>query len=142
MVAYVNTLTRVSLSGHEGNGTEGSDSQGAPNLVTGAGAFLQSVVHGYGGVRWEHPAVLTLRKPRPLPGSTYLRLRKLSFMGAKVDVTACENYEFCIKNEKLCTKITQNKKFCYLEMMNFAELPQAGLSRSRQAAQRLHLLWK
>eukprot|EP01046_Picozoa_sp_COSAG06_P014413 COSAG06_NODE_895_length_11669_cov_5.131384_2_plen_92_part_00 len=71
------------LPGHEGNATEGSDSQGAPNLVTGAGAFLQSVVHGYGGVRWEHPAVLTLRKPRPLPGSTYLRLRKLSFMGVE-----------------------------------------------------------
>ena len=56
--------------------------------MTGAGAFLQSVVHGYGGVRWEHPAVLTLRKPRPLPGSTYLKLRDVSFMGAKVDVVA------------------------------------------------------
>ncbi len=34
----------------EGNATDGSDEEGAPNLVTGAGGFLQAVWAGYGGV--------------------------------------------------------------------------------------------
>ena len=36
---------------HEGNDTDGSAGQGAPNLVTAAGGFLQNVWAGYGGVR-------------------------------------------------------------------------------------------
>eukprot|EP01046_Picozoa_sp_COSAG06_P015197 COSAG06_NODE_966_length_11290_cov_4.010097_5_plen_125_part_00 len=37
---------------HEGNDTDGSAGQGAPNLVTAAGGFLQNVWAGYGGVRY------------------------------------------------------------------------------------------
>jgi len=74
---------------HEQNATEGSTSQGAPNLVTGAGGFLQSVWAGYGGVRFTGgPGVLTLRSPRPIPGSKRLKLRGLHFLGARLDIEA------------------------------------------------------
>ena len=71
-----------------GNGTDGSASQGAPNLVTGAGGFLQSVWAGYGGVRFERDDALTIRSPRPLPNSTALRLRGVHYLGARLDIEA------------------------------------------------------
>lgn len=77
---------------HEGNATDGSGAQGAPNLVTGAGGFLQGVWAGYGGVRFTDEGVLTLKSPRPLPNSTLLRLRRLSFLGARLDITATMTY--------------------------------------------------
>jgi hypothetical protein len=74
---------------HEGAADkEGADVQGAPNLVTGAGGFLQTVWAGYGGVRFEAPGVLGLRRPAPLPGSDALRLRGVHFLGARLDVAA------------------------------------------------------
>jgi hypothetical protein len=73
---------------HEGAGTEGSDEQGAPNLVTGAGGFLQTVWAGFGGVRFTSPGVLALRQPAPLPQSTALHLRGLYFLGARLNVVA------------------------------------------------------
>ena len=74
---------------HEGNSTDGSAEQGAPNLVTGAGGFLQSVWAGYGGVRFDRSdGALTLKAPRPLPNSTRLVLRGLHFLGARLDVEA------------------------------------------------------
>merc|ERR1712224_322116 len=79
---------------HEGNGTDGCASQGAPNLVTGAGGFLQSVWAGYGGVRFERDDALTIRSPRPLPKSTRLRLRGVHFLGARLDIVALEGAWF------------------------------------------------
>jgi hypothetical protein len=73
---------------HEGNGTDGSSSQGAPNLVTGTGGSLQSVWTGYGGVRFERDDALTIRSPRPLPNSTRLRLRGVHYLGARLDIIA------------------------------------------------------
>ena len=73
---------------HEGNGTDGSSAQGAPNLVTGAGGFLQSVWAGYGGVRFERDDALVIRSPRPLPNSTALRLRGVHYLGARLDIEA------------------------------------------------------
>jgi trehalose/maltose hydrolase-like predicted phosphorylase len=76
---------------HEGNGTDGGASQGAPNLVTGAGGFLQSVWAGYGGVRFNREdGALTIRSPRPLPNSTMLKLRSVAYLGAKLDIVATE----------------------------------------------------
>lgn len=72
---------------HEGNASDGSAGQGAPNLVTAAGGFLQAVWAGYGGVRFEASGILTIRKPRPLPDSSVLRLRSLHFLGARLDLT-------------------------------------------------------
>ena len=72
---------------HEGNHTDGMGG-GAPNLVTGAGGFLQSVWAGYGGGRFERAGELTLRQPAPLPDSTLLRLRGVHFLGARLDITA------------------------------------------------------
>jgi hypothetical protein len=75
---------------HEGNATDGSSGQGAPNLVTGAGGFLQSVWAGYGGVRFERDDALTIRSPRPLPNSTRLRLRGVHYLGARLDIIATQ----------------------------------------------------
>jgi hypothetical protein len=73
---------------HEASAQDGSSAQGAPNFVTGAGGFLQAVINGYGGVRWEHPGMLTLRDPQPLPGSEALTLRGVHFLGARLDIVA------------------------------------------------------
>lgn len=73
---------------HEGNDTDGSAGQGAPNLVTAAGGFLQSVWAGYGGIRFERDDVLTIRSPRPLPNSTALHLRGVHYLGARLDIIA------------------------------------------------------
>eukprot|EP01052_Picozoa_sp_SAG31_P046084 SAG31_NODE_8671_length_1410_cov_1.205187_2_plen_291_part_00 len=75
---------------HEGNDTDGSAGQGAPNLVTAAGGLLQSVWAGYGGVRFERDDALTIRSPRPLPNSTRLRLRGVHYLGARLDIVATE----------------------------------------------------
>ncbi|CAE8603635.1 unnamed protein product [Polarella glacialis] len=76
-------------SWHEGAlGTDGSATQGAPNLVTGAGGFLLSVWAGYGGVRFRSDGSLHLRSPRPPPNCTSLKLRRLHFLGALLDVEA------------------------------------------------------
>jgi len=72
---------------HEGTGPEGSSKQGAPNLVTGAGGFLQNVWAGYGGLRFDRDdGALTIRNPRPLPGSSGLKLRGVHFRGARLDI--------------------------------------------------------
>ena len=49
---------------------------------------MQSVWAGYGGIRFEHPGILTIRQPAPLPNSTRLRLRGVHFLGSRLDVTA------------------------------------------------------
>jgi trehalose/maltose hydrolase-like predicted phosphorylase len=70
-----NTTRAPFYEWHEQVAPEGSNGQGAPNFVTGAGGFLQAVVNGYGGVRYERVGQLTLRRPRPPPNSTALTLR-------------------------------------------------------------------
>lgn len=83
-----NTTVAPFYEWHEGVGHEGSSAQGAPNFITGAGGWLQSVSIGYGGLRWERPGVLTLRDPQPLPNSTALKLRGVVFLGARLDIVA------------------------------------------------------
>ena len=79
---------------HEGlptdcaDGREPCDHQGCPNFLTGAGGFMQNVIHGYGGVRFLLNGSLALINPRPLPGSTLLRLHHLSFRGALLNLEA------------------------------------------------------
>eukprot|EP00050_Salpingoeca_kvevrii_P022841 m.133068 g.133068 ORF g.133068 m.133068 type:complete len:140 (-) comp9845_c0_seq5:573-992(-) len=57
---------------------------GASNFITGAGGFLQGVWAGYGSVRLQN-GVLRFGRPRPLPGSSGLRLIGLSYRGAFID---------------------------------------------------------
>lgn len=78
-------------SWHEGNETEGSDKQGAPNLLTAAGGFLQAVWAGYGGIRFQRDGKMLITNPRPLPNSTYLRLRHLHFKGTTLHISATED---------------------------------------------------
>lgn len=74
---------------HEGEAPDGSDGQGAPNLVTAAGGFLQQIWAGYGGVRFEPGGEgMLIRQPRPLPNSTRLRLRQVHYLGARLDIEA------------------------------------------------------
>jgi hypothetical protein len=90
--ALCDDLTRAVCIRVAGNGTDGSSSQGAPNLVTGAGGFLQNVWAGYGGIRFERDDALTIRSPRPLPNSTRLRLRGVQYLGALLDVEAAPGF--------------------------------------------------
>lgn len=72
---------------HEQAAKDLSPSQGAPNFITGAGGFMQSVWAGYGGVRLDN-ASLALRRPRPPPGCTGLQLRRLHYRGAYLNLEA------------------------------------------------------
>eukprot|EP00041_Stephanoeca_diplocostata_P022033 m.522676 g.522676 ORF g.522676 m.522676 type:complete len:859 (+) comp21968_c0_seq3:119-2695(+) len=59
---------------------------GADNFITGAGGFMQSVFAGYGGLRIVGKCTLQLLRPRVLPNSTGLALRRVSFCGSVFNV--------------------------------------------------------
>jgi len=64
--------------------TEGADGGGAVNFVTGAGGFLQSVLFGYGGLRFVDHKHLQF-KPMLLPGSTKLKFVGIDYHGNSID---------------------------------------------------------
>lgn len=70
--------------------TENSDGSGAVNFITGMGGFLQSILAGYGGIRY-HSDHLELN-PQLLVGSTAMLITGLDYRGASIDIniTAAE----------------------------------------------------
>ena len=70
---------------HEGFNEAG----GAPNFINGAGMFLVNIAAGYGGVRWNlTDGSLGLLRPRPPPNCTRLRLRRVFYRGASLNIEA------------------------------------------------------
>jgi trehalose/maltose hydrolase-like predicted phosphorylase len=65
--------------------TELPNGEGCPNFVTGAGAYLQILWAGYGGIRLTDDG-LAFRHPRVPPNATGLRLNGLAYKGGTVDV--------------------------------------------------------
>lgn len=61
-------------------------SGGAPQFLTGAGGFLQSLIFGYPGLRINDTA-LTFSSPALIEGTTSMKLRGLAYLGNRVDVT-------------------------------------------------------
>ena len=57
---------------------------GAVNFITAGGMFLQSLVFGYGGVRFTDKGVSM--EPLLPPGATAMKLRGLNYAGAEFDV--------------------------------------------------------
>jgi trehalose/maltose hydrolase-like predicted phosphorylase len=74
--------------------TEEADGSGAPNFLTGAGGFLQTAYFGYSQMRLNDPTAvacgglpcLSLIPALP-PGATTVRLRGLSYLGNRLDIT-------------------------------------------------------
>lgn len=64
--------------------TEGAEGGGAVNFITGAGGFLQSVLFGYGGLRFVDHKHLQF-KPMLLPGSTKLKFVGIDYHGNSID---------------------------------------------------------
>eukprot|EP01045_Picozoa_sp_COSAG04_P019619 COSAG04_NODE_1923_length_5214_cov_2.101642_2_plen_479_part_00 len=58
--------------------SEGAGGGGTPHFATGMGAFLQSIVQGWAGVRYSHGA-LALRPQMPLDGTTNLTIAGIHF---------------------------------------------------------------
>ena len=59
--------------------------QGCFNFVTGAGGFTQSIIAGYGGVRFMDGSAEL--RPRLPPGASLFRLRGLAYHGARFSVS-------------------------------------------------------
>eukprot|EP00039_Didymoeca_costata_P003219 m.66143 g.66143 ORF g.66143 m.66143 type:complete len:560 (-) comp11784_c0_seq2:129-1808(-) len=77
---------------------------GAPNFITGAGGFMQSVWAGYGGIRFSSSA-LELKAPQPLPNSTKLVLRNVQYLGNKLTIEADEHYWSVVLMHASTTKL-------------------------------------
>lgn len=65
--------------------TEEPGGAGCDNFLTGAGGILQAVWAGWGGVRLRDNR-LDFMFPSPPPGTTSLRLAKLSYMGVLLQI--------------------------------------------------------
>ncbi|EDO36562.1 predicted protein, partial [Nematostella vectensis] len=64
--------------------TEQSHSRGAVNFITGAGGFLQGLLHGYGGVRVREDS-LEINPTLP-PSTTRLTLTGVHYLGSVIDI--------------------------------------------------------
>lgn len=62
-----------------------SDTDTASNYVSGAGAFMQSLLHGYGGMRVT-PTGIRLKPTLP-PGTESITFRSIQFRSTAVDIT-------------------------------------------------------
>ncbi|WAR19510.1 PGGHG-like protein [Mya arenaria] len=65
--------------------TEDADGGGVTNFITGQGGYLQSIIHGYGGVR-PYADRLALHC-RPVPGSTGISIVGLDYLGNSLDIS-------------------------------------------------------
>lgn len=59
-------------------------SGGHLNFITGAGGFLQSLIHGYGGLRWRNGRLRTYLQLPP-GGATHMTLRGVQYIGGRLD---------------------------------------------------------
>jgi len=71
--------------------SEMPDGRGCQNFLTAAGAYLQILWAGYGGLRLRDDS-LSFHNPRPLGNTTALRLRALAYRGSLIDVHISEQW--------------------------------------------------
>ena len=64
---------------------EGGRGGGCPNFLTGAGGFLQTLLHAYPGLRVNSSA-MTFHSPSLPQGATGVKLRGLAYLGNRLDV--------------------------------------------------------
>jgi len=82
---YLRKTTEKNVFGPFNIWSETAGGGGCPNFVTGAGAFLQAMWAGYGGIRLSD-GDLSFHNPRVPPDSTELRFRALSYRGSLVNI--------------------------------------------------------
>jgi len=82
---YLRKTTQKNVFGPFNIWSETAGGGGCPNFVTGAGAFLQAMWAGYGGIRLSD-GDLSFHNPRVPPDSTELRFRALAYRGSLVNV--------------------------------------------------------
>jgi trehalose/maltose hydrolase-like predicted phosphorylase len=64
---------------------EGGRGGGCPNFLTGAGGFLQALLHGYSGMR-VNASALTFTNPRMPEGASAVKLRGLAYRGSRLSI--------------------------------------------------------
>uniref|UniRef100_A0A7S2G440 Uncharacterized protein n=1 Tax=Florenciella parvula TaxID=236787 RepID=A0A7S2G440_9STRA len=55
------------------------------NFLTGAGGFLQTVLYGFPGLRFDED-LLRLANPTLIEGSSHMKVRGLAYRGARFDI--------------------------------------------------------
>jgi trehalose/maltose hydrolase-like predicted phosphorylase len=75
--------------------------EGCYNFMTGGGGFIQSMMHGYGGlrIRWsdnEHLSSMITLDPQLPARATSLKMRSISFAGATFSVMFESSTEICL----------------------------------------------
>eukprot|EP00300_Choanocystis_sp_HF-7_P008650 c16026_g1_i2.p1 GENE.c16026_g1_i2~~c16026_g1_i2.p1 ORF type:complete len:778 (+),score=148.85 c16026_g1_i2:37-2334(+) len=88
---YFDKITQRNVFGPFGIWSEDPGGHGCPNFITGAGAFLQAIWAGYAGLRISDNE-LTFSNSRPLPGTTVLFLKRISYHGSVFSVEIRERY--------------------------------------------------
>ena len=68
-------------SWYEGYGDFG----GVSYFITGVGGWLQSIINGYGGVRYARDS-MTINRPRVPPNCTSMKIRGISYLGSKLEL--------------------------------------------------------
>eukprot|EP00298_Acanthocystis_sp_HF-20_P011332 c19339_g1_i2.p1 GENE.c19339_g1_i2~~c19339_g1_i2.p1 ORF type:complete len:760 (+),score=265.46 c19339_g1_i2:36-2315(+) len=109
---YFSKITAKNVFGPFHIWSEDPGGHGCPNFITGAGAFLQSIWAGYGGIRISDSS-LTFLNPRVPPGSTSLIFRQISYLTNKIDVT--------ITNDMITFKLSQLQPLSVLDIYSEAK---------------------
>ena len=65
-------------------------SVGNVNFLPGMGAFLQSVIYGFAGLRIR-PDKLEVHNPTPPPGAREIKLRNLYYLGTNMTLTVTDD---------------------------------------------------
>ena len=68
------------------SGFSDSSTDNTVNFLPGQGAFIQSLVYGFAGVRIR-PEMLEFHHPTPPPGSSLLRLHGFQYLGSNLTFT-------------------------------------------------------
>lgn len=84
--------------------------EGVGNFITGAGGFLQSVINGYGGVRF-HPEHLEIRRTVLPPGTTKLTINSIQYLKAKLKIV-------CEADKTTITVLESNKDLTLISKIN------------------------
>ena len=69
----------------EGRSSTVDEDKSSVNFLPGMGAFLQSIIYGFAGIRIR-PQMLEFHNPQPPPDSSELRLMGIKYLGTRMDI--------------------------------------------------------
>ena len=72
------------------------EDESSVNFLPGMGAFLQSIIYGFGGIR-VRPQMLEFHDPRPPPDAAELRLMGIKYLGNRMDIIISQTGQAVIR---------------------------------------------